>query len=254
MTVTSPPPPAPRVDAAPGPQALPSRRSLETLIVRVVTAVIGLHVVDDNFLQPEPGHFGLRPPSGWPRAARPAVRRGSCVPTPASVLPRRHGAAGRPVRDSGGARGLALLALGRPVRRRLHRPRHPGRGRAAAAPCRGHAVARSPSRRQPDDAATDAGRSSPSEDVALGFFIVLPVVLGYQFTHLATSYVPEAKLGTAYEEVSFKTSDGLELEGWYIPSRNGAAVISFPGRKVIAEPRAVPGPPRLRRAAVRSPR
>jgi uncharacterized protein len=68
--------------------------------------------------------------------------------------------------------------------------------------------------------------------VALGFFIVLPVVLGYQFTHLATSYVPEAKLGTPYEEVSFETGDGLELEGWYIPSRNGAAVISFPGRKV----------------------
>jgi uncharacterized protein len=32
--------------------------------------------------------------------------------------------------------------------------------------------------------------------------------------------------------VKFETSDGLELEGWYIPSRNGAAVISFPGRKV----------------------
>ncbi len=26
------------------------------------------------------------------------------------------------------------------------------------------------------------------------------------------------------------TSDGLRLRGWYIPSRNGAAVISFPGR------------------------
>jgi dienelactone hydrolase len=30
--------------------------------------------------------------------------------------------------------------------------------------------------------------------------------------------------------VTFETSDGLELKGWYIPSRNGAAVISFPGR------------------------
>ena len=34
-----------------------------------------------------------------------------------------------------------------------------------------------------------------------------------------------------YENVSFTTADGLRLEGWYIPSRNGAAVISFPGRK-----------------------
>ena len=27
-----------------------------------------------------------------------------------------------------------------------------------------------------------------------------------------------------------RPSDGLELEGWYVPSRNGAAVIAFPGR------------------------
>ena len=26
------------------------------------------------------------------------------------------------------------------------------------------------------------------------------------------------------------TSDGLDLAGWYVPSRNGAAVIVFPGR------------------------
>jgi fermentation-respiration switch protein FrsA (DUF1100 family) len=29
----------------------------------------------------------------------------------------------------------------------------------------------------------------------------------------------------------FSTSDGLRLEGWYVPSKNGAAVIVFPGRK-----------------------
>ena len=31
--------------------------------------------------------------------------------------------------------------------------------------------------------------------------------------------------------MEFTTADGLELEGWYIPSQNGAAVIAFPGRK-----------------------
>ena len=30
--------------------------------------------------------------------------------------------------------------------------------------------------------------------------------------------------------MEFTTSDGLRLKGWYIESRNGAAVISFPGR------------------------
>jgi hypothetical protein len=56
------------------------------------------------------------------------------------------------------------------------------------------------------------------------------VGLGYVSTHVIRQYVPSANLGTAYEEVSFVTSDGLRLEGWYVPSRNGAAVIAFPGR------------------------
>jgi uncharacterized protein len=43
--------------------------------------------------------------------------------------------------------------------------------------------------------------------------------------------VPAADLRTGHEDVSFTTSDGLELDGWYVPSRNGAAVIAFPGRK-----------------------
>jgi predicted alpha/beta hydrolase len=30
--------------------------------------------------------------------------------------------------------------------------------------------------------------------------------------------------------VTFTTGDGLRLHGWYVPSRNGAAVIAFPGR------------------------
>lgn len=33
-----------------------------------------------------------------------------------------------------------------------------------------------------------------------------------------------------YEDVTLRTSDGLDLQGWYVPSRNGAAVIAFPGR------------------------
>jgi uncharacterized protein len=55
--------------------------------------------------------------------------------------------------------------------------------------------------------------------------------LGYVSTHVLRSEVPPAQLGAAYEDVAFTTSDGLELEGWYVPSRNGAAVIAFPGRR-----------------------
>src|SRR4029078_1306298 len=58
----------------------------------------------------------------------------------------------------------------------------------------------------------------------------------YIVTHTARAVVPENQLGSAYENVSFKTSDGLTLKGWYVPSKNGAAVISFPGRKGTQKP------------------
>src|SRR3954470_8343960 len=65
----------------------------------------------------------------------------------------------------------------------------------------------------------------------VGLAVVLfPVGLAYVTTHAARSAVPENALGVPYENVRLTTSDGLELRGWYIPSRNGAAVISFPGR------------------------
>jgi len=56
------------------------------------------------------------------------------------------------------------------------------------------------------------------------------VAIAYGFTHASRAVVPPAKLGAAYENVSFKTSDGLTLKGWYVPSKNGAAVVVFPGR------------------------
>ena len=61
--------------------------------------------------------------------------------------------------------------------------------------------------------------------------VMLPLGIAYVTTHAARAIVPADELGVAHENVSFTTSDGLTLRGWYIPSRNGAAVISFPGRK-----------------------
>jgi dienelactone hydrolase len=50
-------------------------------------------------------------------------------------------------------------------------------------------------------------------------------------THSARAFVPVDHVGAAHENVVFKTADGLRLRGWYVPSKNGAAVIAFPGRK-----------------------
>jgi dienelactone hydrolase len=66
--------------------------------------------------------------------------------------------------------------------------------------------------------------------VAFGV-LVLPIGFAYVITHTGRAEVPPNRLGVPYEDVRFRTADGLELEGWYVRSRNGAAVIAFPGRK-----------------------
>jgi uncharacterized protein len=72
--------------------------------------------------------------------------------------------------------------------------------------------------------------------VLVAYALVLPIGLGYVTTHVGRAVVPENELGVGHENVSFTTSDGLELEGWYVPSKNGAAVIAFPGRKGPQKP------------------
>jgi uncharacterized protein len=62
------------------------------------------------------------------------------------------------------------------------------------------------------------------------YALFLPFLLSYVFTHVSRAVVPPANLGVPHEEVSFTTSDGLKLRGWYVPSKNRAAVIAFPGR------------------------
>jgi uncharacterized protein len=62
------------------------------------------------------------------------------------------------------------------------------------------------------------------------FLVLLPVAIAVVATHKARSPVTAVDLAAPYERVTFKTYDGLELAAWYVPSRNGAAIIAFPGR------------------------
>ena len=55
-------------------------------------------------------------------------------------------------------------------------------------------------------------------------YIVMPIGVGIGQTHLFRDPIG-APPGDAYETVTFDSTDGLELSGWYSPSRNGAAVI-----------------------------
>jgi pimeloyl-ACP methyl ester carboxylesterase len=63
--------------------------------------------------------------------------------------------------------------------------------------------------------------------VAVAFFVVMPVLGGVVVTHKPRAATPSHLIGRA---VTLRTSDGVELAARYVPSRNGAAVVVFPGR------------------------
>ena len=63
------------------------------------------------------------------------------------------------------------------------------------------------------------------------YWLVVPVAIAILATHRPRADVAPAALGRPYEELTIRTSDGLELAAWYVPSLNGAAVISYPTRR-----------------------
>jgi uncharacterized protein len=68
--------------------------------------------------------------------------------------------------------------------------------------------------------------------LVLLWFVLLPLTVAVN----ATSRPPgplgpatPARYGLGYRDVAFRTADGVRLSGWYIPPRNGAAVVLLPG-------------------------
>jgi dienelactone hydrolase len=206
-----------------------ARLTAEAALARGALAVMGLHVLDDRFLQSEPGRAasdhlvsGLVPLVLISAAAisypmlRPGLRAslallfgyfGVLAGTEAVYYTAKGGPSGD---DFTGflslAAGLLLLGLGCTVLWR--------------------------SRRRDGSKAWRYGRRlllAAGLVLAAGV-VLLPTSVAYVVTHTARAEVPRAELGHAFEEVQFRTSDGLLLQGWYIPSRNRAAVIAFPGR------------------------
>jgi uncharacterized protein len=201
---------------------------LEKRVFLAATAAVMLHIADDNFFQPEPGvsagdHLvsGLVPVVVLALAAASYFRVRAGARAVLAIVVGFMGVvvglveAGYytvTVGPSGddytgfvaGIAGFAMLALAVVV---LWRSRKPGPSRPRRYVRRGVIA-------------------------LLGLAVVVEVLLpfagGYFSTHVHTAGVPDADLGAPYEAVSF-TSDGLKIRGWYVPSRNGAAVI-LPGR------------------------
>src|SRR3954454_196774 len=222
------------VVAAPtAPRALiRSRFRAQHVVARGAFALIAVHLVDDYFLQPEPGspalgHLasGLVPLALILCSAALYVRPRSGIRAVGAVLfgvlgvlagseALYYTASGAASGDDytgyfSIAGGLMLLGLGSAT---LWRSRRTNDGK----PWR------------------DARRLLFACAAAVGaMFVLFPISLGYVVTHTARAEAPRAHLKTAYETVEFTTSDGLLLKGWYIPSKNRAAVIAFPGRTGI---------------------
>ena len=60
-------------------------------------------------------------------------------------------------------------------------------------------------------------------------WVLLPVGIGLMATHRPQETVETVDLGRPSRSVTLRTADGLDLGGRYVSSRNGAAVIVFPG-------------------------
>ena len=68
--------------------------------------------------------------------------------------------------------------------------------------------------------------------LALLWFVLFPLTVAVFATNRppgALGTATPASYGLAYRNVAFRTADGVRLSAWYIPPRNGAAVLLLPG-------------------------
>src|SRR5215217_7825883 len=222
--------PAEREDGTPAPGARARRPRHGVAAFRAALAVVMVAVADDAFVHPEPGttaadHLasGLAPLAlaaalivlagrlpgsvrGWLAifAGALAIVGGATDGVRPIVVDRFGGDDLTAV--SAGVAGIALVLIGVMTLWRTRRTTGPLPARLARRAGAGAAV------------------------LVLSAFVVLPCALAIVATHKARSPVAAVDLGRPYRAVQLTTSDGLHLHGWYVPSRNGAAVITFPGR------------------------
>ena len=65
--------------------------------------------------------------------------------------------------------------------------------------------------------------------VLVGFFVVFPTLFAVDLLAKPRARIDEAALGLPHARVTFPADDGIRLSGWYVPSRNGAAIVLVHG-------------------------
>ncbi len=229
------------------PAALPLARFLafartEYGFVVLALGLIGLHIADDNYLQPAAGTLpadhlasGLIPLAILAAAAAvyPRLRAGARAAAAATL-----GAIGASIGFPGSYQllggtasgdhytglvavvaGLVLVAVAPVV---LWKSRKTGGSRR---------------RRY----ARRAGSAAIGLVTAAVVFLVIvfPIGFAYGYTHIGHTAASVDKVGLPHESVTLTTSDGIELSAAYVPSANGAAVVVFPGTAALKEARMI---------------
>ena len=203
------------------------RSRVETLLFSSALAVLSLHAAVDSFIAPEPGTgasdhllsggatlavliaaaFLYARLSDGGRAAIAAVLGALALEGALLAISDARAVGARGEDWTGfllGPVGLVLIALAAVL---LWRSRKPGRLRWFRRGALGVVA------------------------VVATYWFVVPVAMAILSTHRPRAAVEQVSLGRPYEQVTLRTSDGLQLAGWYVRSRNGAAVISYPTRE-----------------------
>ena len=233
-------------------------QSRQVLVFRVATGLVLVHALDDAFVHRGPG-LGL-----GQHALAGAISVVAALRARSSAFPSLRAGLARGARVLGSAASRSSTACSTwctwrtygVIRRRRDRPAgavagglvlvgSPRRSRGGTAAGAGPGSAREPPPRGRGGRAGDPLRARPDRHGDGG--------------RRASRREPVGKPpSAAYESVRFRGSDGLELAGWYRPSRNGAGVRPRARRRQrsqgLGRPRADARGARLRRAALRRPR
>jgi alpha/beta superfamily hydrolase len=200
----------------------------ETIVFRAATAVALLHALDDAFLNRQPGvgagqHalaallalvLGVAAIAFFPRL-RPGLRAGIALvfgvlaivngALHVAHIANVEAAASDPTGVLALAAGIVLVVLGLAIP-------YVHRGEGAA----------STRRRWAYRVVAVLG------GVAVLYVLVFPTGTAIVVTHKHREPIGDPP-GPTYESVSFRSSDGLRLSGWYVPSKNRAAVVLVHG-------------------------
>lgn len=212
-------------------RGIPLALRSEIPLVRLALGVIALHIADDSYLQPAPGtspgdHIasGLVPLAvlALIAVAYPQLRAGlrAGLATTLGLMGIAIGGPGAYYLargDSSGEEYTGVLAIVAGIALVVAGPIVLWRSRRSDGTRRERWLRRSLG-------GVAAAVLAPLTVILL----VFPVALGYVYTHGGrTAMTPE--IGVPLERVTVTTSDSLELAAWYVPSRNRAAVMLYPG-------------------------